>query len=651
MLSKKSFHKIVFVAIFLLVVSPSLWLDQFVIYFFPSTGFPLWQHMMFFLFFTALTGLNLMKLLGFSSRRIRNDYLLGGNLLALVVLFTAFHANPVGFSQLLGAPALLQFFISCCVALTVVLTRLGKTATFVVALLLIIRLAFGEIDHPFDVAKAEPNQHWSNADHSELANCQFPTAQCAFQDWLRNRPDLGAYAAKGLPYPVFLISAEGGGIYAAAHTFATLEHASLACPNFRQHVFAISAVSGGAMGTAMFVADDRFSESVEEIHDCVEVDAQTPARAMDLSEDYFSTVLGGFIFGNIVQFLVPFDIGAPSSGEFLETAFLQQDKSGALSQPVREYWRPEANDPAVFLNTTNVGTGRTELIAPFPLDRHLFAGQGNIPDRIQYYWFDYPVSIVTGASLAARFPFITPTGKVPDTHSTLGERYADGGYYENTGAAASLAIHRDIREQEWLGSDWCISENSWQCGNYADVTYGCVFDVPEINSRDTVNAELEVRDLLCSEELWAEDIIPVSFVHIPIFADYTNSENNVETGRQSFFDPIITLLATRVSRGRDAIIDLEVEGCGYSGKACHGIEPFDEKVQRFEVSATSLGLPLGWSLGLQGYSELLNAVANNFNNDVSVQDCDEPSDENFMCRYPLTSKQSAIEYALTGVEP
>ncbi len=54
------------------------------------------------------------------------------------------------------------------------------------------------------------------------------------------------------PYPAFIISAEGGGIYAAAAASLFLAKLQDDCPRFTQHVFAISGVSGGAIGATIF---------------------------------------------------------------------------------------------------------------------------------------------------------------------------------------------------------------------------------------------------------------------------------------------------------------------------------------------------------------------------------------------------------------
>src|SRR5262245_16878036 len=71
-----------------------------------------------------------------------------------------------------------------------------------------------------------------------------------FEEWLRVR----APQAGSQKYPVFIIAVQGGGIYAAVAASQFLSVLQDRCPSFAQHVFAISAVSGGAIGATIFHA-------------------------------------------------------------------------------------------------------------------------------------------------------------------------------------------------------------------------------------------------------------------------------------------------------------------------------------------------------------------------------------------------------------
>ncbi len=66
----------------------------------------------------------------------------------------------------------------------------------------------------------------------------------------------GATAGANQPYAVYVMAAEGGGIYAASAAAMLLARLQDASPRFAEHVFAISGVSGGAIGSTVFQALD-----------------------------------------------------------------------------------------------------------------------------------------------------------------------------------------------------------------------------------------------------------------------------------------------------------------------------------------------------------------------------------------------------------
>lgn len=53
-------------------------------------------------------------------------------------------------------------------------------------------------------------------------------------------------------YPIYIASVQGGGIYAAYHTAKTFQTITANIPNFRNHLFAISSVSGGSFGSVIY---------------------------------------------------------------------------------------------------------------------------------------------------------------------------------------------------------------------------------------------------------------------------------------------------------------------------------------------------------------------------------------------------------------
>ena len=97
-------------------------------------------------------------------------------------------------------------------------------------------------NHQVRVLQPEPG--------AEKLSATRPRAWEEFQKWHQSRPDRGSYDE----YPVYIVTAQGGGIYAAYQSALFLARLQDYCPAFRHHVFAISSVSGGSLGAATFAS-------------------------------------------------------------------------------------------------------------------------------------------------------------------------------------------------------------------------------------------------------------------------------------------------------------------------------------------------------------------------------------------------------------
>src|SRR5262249_29250156 len=76
----------------------------------------------------------------------------------------------------------------------------------------------------------------------------------SFKTWVdARRGEIAAYeSVRRKKVPVYIVSAQGGGIYAAAAASAFLARLQDHCPRFANHVVPINGVSGGAVGAAVF---------------------------------------------------------------------------------------------------------------------------------------------------------------------------------------------------------------------------------------------------------------------------------------------------------------------------------------------------------------------------------------------------------------
>ncbi|HTP50556.1 MAG TPA: hypothetical protein VMK42_07660 [Anaeromyxobacteraceae bacterium] len=230
--------------------------------------------------------------------------------------------------------------------------------------------------------------------------------------------------------PVILITAEGGGIRAAYWTAAVLGRFQDEFPAFSRHVLAISSVSGGSLGAATFASlVGRTSPGPGN------AGVQASAGRV-LGRDFLSPTVGMLLFPDLVQRFIPAPIPAFDRARGMELAWeralQQQGGSTAFSEPATRLWShgPLGQVPAVLLNATSVEEGRRFIVSPAFQTAHLFE---DATDGLASLGADVPLS--TAAHLSARFPYISPLGRVEGFGHV-----ADGGYFENSGAATLLDL-------------------------------------------------------------------------------------------------------------------------------------------------------------------------------------------------------------------
>ena len=287
-------------------------------------------------------------------------------------------------------------------------------------------------------------------------------------------------------YPVFIIAAEGGGIYAASAVSTLLAKLQDAVPQFSKHVFAISGVSGGSLGAAVFRALDhplnsrRRRDSPEgaaagkqrvgcgrcrrpalNTKSAARPPAE-PSSARDASsflQREVANIMRGDHFSPVVGSIVPEIFGAPLSrskalvASFDYSTSAQDAEAGKqLCAPFRDSWSPADDAPALVLNSTWVETGFRVAFAPFDLhatDKSLYSfSDVGMPDEDQ-------ANLMSAASVSARFPLIMPPFSVamqspdkanPKSMDTKRWNFVDGAYSDNSGASTAIDIYRAIKD-------------------------------------------------------------------------------------------------------------------------------------------------------------------------------------------------------------
>ena len=403
---------------------------------------------------------------------------MAGMIAAVALLgLPATEAHAVGISRWLGpllVPA--SAMISAAVVLMGLtwLSRFFRVPVIKVLLALGLVIAWQKFNHVAPkAAKTTSNQNGERPRQPELLLNRF-------RAWLDDRDpeEKALYAAAGKSYPVFIIAAQGGGIYAASAAATFLASLQARCPNFAQHVFAVSGVSGGAVGSALFHGlMQGVSQAISA--DCPVLSgrpAQVDSVDRIVRADHFSPI-AAFVLPDMLRKIVPFtsepswnraDILAesfrlsfesehkfPSRGFFACPA--QFDKG--LSAPFAGHWCEHSVSPALVLNATWVETGFRIAFSPFAL--HNQVGDGTLwamsdtLDALGQTSSTVPdgLSLIKAAMVSARFPGMVPawpfsfkvpvaTKSQPDTHVW---NFVDGGYADGSGANTADDLYKAIK--------------------------------------------------------------------------------------------------------------------------------------------------------------------------------------------------------------
>ena len=277
--------------------------------------------------------------------------------------------------------------------------------------------------------------------------------QARLEEWIAAREKLGLlkrFADAGRDYPLLIIAAEGGGIYATAATSTILSRLQDACGSFAQHVFAISGVSGGGVGASIFqsLVRDRPLQTTGCSVDPKQSVSQIAADVV--ADDHLSTLLG-LILPDIVLSTLDRAVGLELS---LQRSYLAHTGKDNLGAPFESHWNPATAAPALVLNTTWVETGFRVAFAPFTLnggsDGTLYAfGDSKLSHQPPN------LSVAKAAVVSARFPgavpaysFNHPSPKDPTKPNDWKKprlwSFVDGGYSDGSGSATALVLYNQL---------------------------------------------------------------------------------------------------------------------------------------------------------------------------------------------------------------
>ena len=420
-----------------------------------------------------------------------------------------------------------------------------------------------------------------------------PTVQTAYLCWLDQR---GIPAAKTseqkitcnarpdhLPavngrYPVFIVAAEGGGIYAASAAATFLAQLEDREPGLAQHIFAISGVSGGSIGASVFHALDRARKP-----DGVSKSTRSLSASVKniMQDDHLSPIVGA-IFPEI--FGLPMKRPDALTASFDYSTSTQDAVAGRnLRGHFNEHWSPAGAVPALVLNTTWVETGFRVAFAPFGL--HELNGSlysfldPMMPDECPNKKDSSScISLMTAAGASARFPGLMPPFSVKLNGETRWN-FVDGAYSDNSGLTTALDIFHALKD---------------------------------VNNKKDVN-----------NGAFLSDAVDLRIVVITSSQTHPNLTDGSVSGT-AFLDTLAPIDAIiKVSKGlaNEALgracsefYPGEHEGCiEHTGK--------DGELQIVEIDDQTYGLPLGWKISQTSFSVIQQMLG-------GAVACDQSSNRN-----------------------
>jgi hypothetical protein len=259
---------------------------------------------------------------------------------------------------------------------------------------------------------------------SAPARAPIRTLEEQFTNWYQARLARGEARADS-PYKVLLISVEGGGVRSAYWSSSLLARFQALDSTFLDHVFAISSVSGGSVGTALLVANHSENRS------------RNNAAPAQLRNDYLSPFVAQALYGDLFQRFIPFPCSVFDRARALERTLEQY--APITAQPFESIYARDTGYhlPSLFLNATWAEGGKRAIYSNVRITNDIFKESLDLRDTILY-----PIAWSTASYLNNRFPFLLPPATIQ--RDTIWGHIVDGGYFDNGGGTTLYEIYRAL---------------------------------------------------------------------------------------------------------------------------------------------------------------------------------------------------------------
>lgn len=350
-----------------------------------------------------------------------------------------------------------------------------------------------------------------------------PSLDVALENW---RKALGEPQEQ----PTFVIVATaGGGLRAATWTQVVLGEIEDRARGFHKQLFAISGVSGGSFGAAVFNTLLTLEDSP--LWKQCDGDGAPSfggrARCI-LEQDYLAPAVSGLLYPDLLQRFIPLPRPLPRLPDRAMAAeqgweqgwknrgIMVGSNESPLSRPFLGLWSGCSADqgcwrPALLLNGTHVETGKRIITSNLKIDAATFTDATDIYALIGH---DEDFRVSTAINNSARFPYVAPAGTLQKNGEDTAH-IVDGGYFENFGASTAAELlraahgHFEARGMKvrpiviQISSDPALTEERLPAciDGQQNEAYAAEFKTEAFAPIDSLFATREARGIFAAKEL------------------------------------------------------------------------------------------------------------------------------------------------------
>lgn len=384
-----------------------------------------------------------------------------------------------------------------------------------------------------------------------------------FDNWIRDSARARLIDSSPTHYNIYFVLANGGASrsgYWTAGVLGKLEDATRGTNGwFSKHLFCLSGASGGSVGNATFFA---LLDSTNKLSPNGRTGSFTKAASEYLGNDFLSYTLARMLGPDYFKYIFHFSwldrAGALENSlediPAFDTSLMRPNMKSSFASLSALQQKPYSL-PILCINVTRVQDGNPGVVSNIKLDSLNFNNRIDVLELIQP---DKDISLSTAAVLSARFPYISPAGRIDEaiTKDSLREHYfVDGGYFDNSGAGVVQEMIRLINNYVRTHKDPVVKNRASKLryvilhitnGSVGSAVLGPVSPIkndlaaPLLTMVGAYNMQTTVNDQRLRNLLKDIDSIgPAKAAYYPInlYKSYYEREKDPATGKPQKEDP------------------------------------------------------------------------------------------------------------------